>query len=42
MDGIPWVQESRDELEESWEEGKLLLDWNKESEEEGEVDGSTL
>jgi|GEM_PF-2761642 len=42
VEGSPWVQESRDELEQSWQEGKLLLDWNTERGEEGEVDGSTL
>jgi hypothetical protein len=42
MEGKPWAEESRDELQQSWEEGKLLLDWNTETEEEGEVDGSTL
>jgi hypothetical protein len=42
MEGKPFVEESRVELEQSWEEGQLLLDWNNEEEEEGEVDGSTL
>jgi hypothetical protein len=42
MEGKTWVQESREELEQSWEEGKLLLDWNQEREEEGEEEGSTL
>lgn len=42
VEGVPWVQQSRDELEQSWQEGKLLLDWNTEREGEEEVDGSTL